>query len=187
MTQSKVAPSKVTGSRATRCKMTRRQVFLGVLPALGMVALAMFVAVPVAAAGDSIVVIVNSANPVDNLSVGDLKKIFMSDRSKWDTGKSVAPVMPGPGAPERVAFLKVVCAMSEADFSKYFVTAAFTGKDVTPPKEVSSARDVKSVVAGSPGAIGFVKASDFSAGDGGVRAVKISGMAADEAGYKLKL
>ncbi len=157
------------------------------LPVLSALALALFAGVPAAAAGDSIVVIVNSANPVDNLSVADLKKIFLSDRSKWDTGKSVAPVMPGPGAAERVAFLKAVCGMSDADFSKYFVTAAFTGKDVTPPKEVSSAHDVKSVVAGSPGAIGFVKASDFSAGDNGVKAVKVSGAGADEAGYKLKL
>jgi len=37
--------------------------------------------------------------------------------------------------------------MSDADFKKYFVQAAFEGKDVAPPKEVSSARDVKSVVA----------------------------------------
>ena len=156
-------------------------------PVLGALALALLAAVPVAAAGDSIVVIVNSANPVENLSLADLKKIFLSDRSKWETGKSVAPVMPGPGAAERVAFLKVVCGMTDADFSKYFVTAAFTGKDVTPPKEVSSARDVKSVVAGSPGAIGFVKASDFSSGESGLKAVKVSGAGADEAGYKLKL
>jgi len=137
-------------------------------------------------AGDAIVVIVNSANPVDNLSVAELKKLFLSERSRWDTGKAVAPVMLGPGAPERAAFLKQVCGMSDADFGKYFVQAAFTGKDATAPREVSSARDVKSVVAGSPGGIGFVKASDFS-GDSGIKAVKVGGAAAADAEYKLKL
>ena len=139
-----------------------------------------------AAGGDAIVVIVNSANPVENLSVGEVRKIFFSDRSRWDSGKSVAPVMIGSGA-ERVAFLKIVCGMSDADFKKYFVQAAFTGKDVTPPKDVSSSRDVKSVVAGSPGAIGFVRASEFSASDSGIKAVKVDGMAASDEAYKIKM
>jgi ABC-type phosphate transport system substrate-binding protein len=141
------------------------------------------------AAGDPIVVIVNAANPVDNLTMSELKKLFMSDRSKWDTGKAVAPVMVAAGAPERAAFLKLVCGMSDADFGKYFVQAAFNGKSATPPKEVGSAAGVKSVVAGSPGAIGFVKAGDFhgDGSDGGVKAVKVDGVAAGDAGYKLRM
>lgn len=143
----------------------------------------------VQAEGDPIVVIVNVANPVENLSASELKKIFLSDRSKWDTGKSVAPVMLAAGNPERVAFLKIVCGMSDADFGKYFLQAAFTGKSATPPKEVSSAHDVKSIVAGSPGAIGFVKASDFhgDGSDGGIKAVKIDAAAASDPDYKLRM
>jgi ABC-type phosphate transport system substrate-binding protein len=144
---------------------------------------------PVQAAGDPIVVIVNGANPVDNLSVGELKKLFLSDRSKWDTGKSVAPVMVVAGAPERTSFLKIVCGMSDADLSKYFLAAAFSGKSATPPKEVGSAAAVKSFVATSPGAIGFVKAGDFhgDGSDGGIKSVKVDGAAAADAGYKLKM
>ncbi len=143
----------------------------------------------VQAGGEPIVVIVNAANPVDNLSLSELKRVFLSDRSKWDTGKSVAPVMVTAGNAERTAFLKIVCGMSDADFGKYFLQAAFTGKSATPPKEVSSARDVKSVVAGSPGAIGFVKASDFhgDGSDGGVKAIKIDAAAASDPDYKLRL
>jgi ABC-type phosphate transport system substrate-binding protein len=78
--------------------------------------------------GGPIVVIVNQANPVPNLTVADLRKIFLSDRSRWETGKSVAPVIPPAGSPERSLFLKIVCRMSDAEFSKYFVQAAFTGR-----------------------------------------------------------
>ncbi len=146
------------------------------------------VATPTAWAGDeALVVIVNSSNPVDTVSLGDLKKLFLSDKSRWDTGKSVATVMLAPGAPERVAFLKIVCHMSDAEFAKYFVQAAFTGKDVSPPKEVGSAAAVKSSVGSSPGAIGFVKASEASAGDSTVKAVKVDGAAASDPGYKLKM
>jgi ABC-type phosphate transport system substrate-binding protein len=141
---------------------------------------------PVQAAGDAIVVIVNNANPVDNLSLGELKKLFLGDRSRWDTGKAVAPVMLGPGAPERTSFLKIVCGMNDADLGKYFLQAAFTGKSATPPKEVGSAAAVKSFVAGSPGAIGFVKASDLSPSDTTVKAVKID-TAASDPGYKIKM
>lgn len=166
--------------------MKKHSAFTRLLPGLAILAFFLGMA-PSAWAGDAIVVIVNSANPVDNLSVGELKKLFLGDKSHWDTGKAVAPVMVGPGAPERAAFLKIVCGMSDADLSKYFLQAAFTGKSVTPPKDVSSAGDVKSVVAGSPGAIGFVKASDFAAGGSGVKAVKVDGSDASDAGYKIKM
>jgi len=166
--------------------MKRHKTLIPVISALAIIALFLSM-VPSAWAGDAIVVILNSSNPAENLSTGDLKKLFLSDRSRWDSGKSVAPVMLGPGAPERSAFLKAVCGMNDADFGKYFVTAAFTGKDVSPPKEVSSAKDLKSVVAGSPGAIGFVRASEFSAGDSGIKAVKVDGLPASDAAYKLKM
>lgn len=145
--------------------------------------------VPVRAGGDPIVVIVNSSNPADNLSMSDLKKLFLSERNRWDTGKAVAPVMVTAGAPERAAFLKSVCGMSDTEFGKYFLQAAFTGKSATPPKEVGSAQGVKGVVASSPGAIGFVKAADFrgDGSDGAVKAVKIEGMTASDPGYKLHL
>ena len=162
------------------------------LSSLGLLAAAVLLSVStrsVQAAGDPIVVIVNAANPVDNLTVGELKKLFLSDRSHWDTGKAIAPVMVTAGSPERTAFLKIVCGMSDGDFAKYFLQAAFTGKSATAPKEVGSSSSVKSFVASSPGAIGFVKGMDFhgDGSDGGVKAVKVDGQSAADAGYKLRM
>jgi ABC-type phosphate transport system substrate-binding protein len=170
---------------------TNKSIVLALVSLLAIVAVSWLAVTvhPVQAAGDPIVVIVNATNPVDNLSLAELKKLFMSDRSKWDTGKSVAPVMVAAGAPERTAFLKTVCGMSDGDFSKYFLQAAFTGKSATPPKEVGSAASVKAFVATSAGAIGFVKAGDFhgDGSDGGVKGVKVDGASASDAGYKLKM
>jgi ABC-type phosphate transport system substrate-binding protein len=141
-----------------------------------------------AAGSEALVVIVNSSNPVDNVTMSDLRKLFLSERDRWETGKSVAPVLLTAGQPERVAFLKEVCGMSDADFSNYFVKAEFAGKSATPPREVGSAREVKSVVASSPGGIGFVRASELhgDSSDGGVKAVKVDGLSASDPGYKLK-
>ncbi len=139
------------------------------------------------AGGEPIVVIVNSANPVGNLSMSELKKLWLSDRTRWGSGHTVISAMVAAGAPERSAFLKTVCGMNEADFSKYFLQAAFTGKYATPPREVANAEGVKNTVAGSPGAIGFIKASDFSVSDSGVKPVKIDGTSAANPAYKLRM
>ena len=143
---------------------------------------------PAQAAGDPIVVIVNGSNPVDNLTMGELRKLFLSDRSHWDTGREVAPVMLAAGAPERTLFLKVVCGMNDADFDKYFLQATFAGKSATQPKVVSSAQDVRRIVGNSPGAIGFVRSSDFhSDSDSVIKMVRIDGVAATDAAYRLHM
>jgi ABC-type phosphate transport system substrate-binding protein len=138
--------------------------------------------------GDPIVVIVNGSNPVNNLTMGELRKLFLSERSHWDTGREVAPVMLAAGAPERTLFLKVVCGMNDADFDRYFLQATFAGKSPTPPKVVGSAQDVKRIVGNSPGAIGFVRSSDFHRdGDSVLKVVRIDGVAAGDAAYKIHL
>ena len=162
------------------------------LPAMVALALALVASVspwPTQAAGDPIVIIVNQTNPVDNLSMSELKKIFMSDRSRWDSGHAVAPVMVVPRVPERIAFLKIVCGMNETDFGRYFVQAAFNGKSATSPREVGGWQGVKNFVATTPGAIGFIKAQDFhgDGSDGGVKSVKIDGLGAGESGYRIKM
>ncbi|MFZ3340035.1 MAG: hypothetical protein WA609_06690 [Terriglobales bacterium] len=176
--------------------MTKNNRLVSLFPAFAFLGIAVLSALwmalgtsPAEAAGEPIVVIVNKSNPVDNLSMEELKKLFLSDRSRWDTGKAVAPVILPPGTPERTSFLKKVCGMSDADMNKYFMQAAFTGKSATPPKPLSSAAAVKAFVAESPGAIGFVKGMDFhgDGSDGGVKAVKIDGAAAGDAGYKLRM
>jgi hypothetical protein len=48
---------------------------------------------------------------------------------------------------------------------------------------------VKSIVAASPGAIGFIRGLDFhgDGSDGGVKAVKVEGLLASDPGYKLRI
>ena len=166
-----------------------KQAFILAVAAFALVAGSLWIVPSAEAGGDPIVVIVNGSNPVDNLSLGELKKLFLSDRSRWDTGKAVAPVVPVAGAPERAAFLKIVCGMKDADLDKYFLQAAFSGKSATPPKEVGNAAAVKSFVASSPGGIGFIPAADFhgDGSDGGIRAVRVDGAAAGDAGYKVRM
>ncbi len=152
-------------------------------------AIALLLVPSLAHAGDVIVVIVNVSNPVQNLSAADLKKLFLSDQRNWESGKTVLPLLPNAGAPERTSFLKIICGMSDRDLNRYFMQAEFTGKSINPPKEVPNSITLKSIVANTPGAIGFVKALDFhgNGSDGGVKAVKVDGLNASDLGYKLRM
>jgi hypothetical protein len=56
------------------------------------------------------------------------------------------------------------------------------------PKEVGSTRDVMRIVGNSPGAIGFVRASDLHTdSDSVIKVVKIDGVAATDAAYKIHM
>ena len=111
-------------------------------------------------AQDEVAIIVNPSNPISTLSAGDLHRIFTGDKSTWPNGKHVLLVMAPPGSPEREVVLKNVYKMSEAEYAKYFLQATFTGAVSAPPKAASSAAEMKQLVAGNPGAIGYLKQQD---------------------------
>jgi hypothetical protein len=95
----------------------------------------------------------------------------------------VAAVQTPPESPERTLLLKAVYKMSESVLKRYYMHAAFTGTDIVPPKDVASAAALKQFVAGTPGAIGCILASDV---DATVKVLKVDGSAPGDAGYKLR-
>lgn len=113
-----------------------------------------------AAAGEEVDVIVNKANTIDDLSLADAKKVFLGDKSTWPSGKRVTVLMLAQGLPERAVVLREIYKMPEDQLGQYFTQAAFAGKVSAPPKEVSSAAQMKQAVSTNPGAIGFVKKED---------------------------
>ena len=143
--------------------------------------LGMAVGISQASAGANLVLIVNKATAVINLSKNDLRTIYMGEKEKWPTGQKVLPVALS-SEPELKAFLKEVCDMSEADYKKYFIQANFTGKTVILPRMGSSAAAVKALVSSTPGAIGFIPAGDV---DNSVGIVRYNGALPTDASYRL--
>src|SRR5690348_9890610 len=64
-------------------------------------------------ADQSLAIVVNQSNPVDNLSFQELRKIFLGERSHWPNGRRITLVMIPPGRPERAAILSELYHMSE--------------------------------------------------------------------------
>ena len=121
-----------------------------------------------AAAEDQVVIVVNSSNAVGNLSATELQKIFLGEKSRWPDGKHILVLMGTPGSSERATVLKKIYKMSESEYVKFFIQASFTGDVSAPPKDVSSAAQMKQLISENPGAVGYMKQSDA---DGSVKVV----------------
>ena len=136
-------------------------------------------------AGDqSVAIIVNQTNPVENCSFEELRKIFMGERSHWPNGRRITLVMLDPSQPERKAVLRDIYAMSEKDLNNHFIQGVFTGSVAAAPKTLGSSAEVRKFVFNVPGAIGYVRSGDV---DSSVKTLRIDGRLPDDKDYRLHL
>jgi ABC-type phosphate transport system substrate-binding protein len=109
---------------------------------------------------EEIDVVVPKSNNAGSLSIEAVRKIFMGEKSSWAGGKRIIVLMLAPGQPERGVILREVFKMTESDYTKYFLQAAFTGRVQAAPKDLPSAAQMKARLAANPNAIGYLKKED---------------------------
>ena len=129
-------------------------------------------------------IIVGKSSSLDSITTAEMQKYFKAEKTKLPDGTKIVIVMHDVGLPEREAALANIYKMSEAEYNDYFVGQTFTGAVAAAPKAFSSAAAVKQYVAATPGAIGYLRASDA---DDTVKVLKVDGKAPGEADYKLKM
>jgi len=128
-------------------------------------------------------VVVNKSATVATISSNELRQMTLGEKEKWPDGKKVIVVQTPAQSPERALVLKAVFKMTDVVLKRYMMHAAFTGQELAPPKDVASAAALKEFVARTPGAIGFILASDA---DDTVKVLKVDGASPGEPGYKLR-
>ena len=133
---------------------------------------------------DDVAVIVNKSNPVQSMTMVQLRKIVLGQEPKWPGGKKIAVLMATPGKPERDGTLRIVCGMNETDFSLHFLRATFNVDGGDLPRSIGSGAQLRALVAGIANAVGFIKTSDL---DASVKIVMIDGSGPGQPTYKLKL
>lgn len=133
---------------------------------------------------NSLAMIVNRSNPVENLTAAEVRKIFLTERSHWPNGRKITLVMFQQGRDERVAMLRDIYRMGEREFGQHFLRATFKGETSSAPKTIASPSGMRKFVFNVPGAIGYVRASEV---DGSVKVVRVDGRLPGEPGYKLKV
>lgn len=135
-------------------------------------------------ADQNLAIIVNQANTVDDISLKELRTVFLGERSHWPNGRRITLVMMDPGMLERKAVLRDICRMSETEFSRHFLQGLFTGEVFVSPKTLSTPTGVRKFIFNVPGAIGYVRASDI---DTTVKVIKVNGHAVDDPDYPLRI
>jgi hypothetical protein len=98
---------------------------------------------------------------VDEIASGDLKKIFLLEKSS-EGSKHVVPVVQQGGA-AHAAFLKECLGETDQELQTAYKDAAFTGKAIAP-KAVNSDAAMISYISMAKGAIGYVSASAIPIG-----------------------
>ena len=117
---------------------------------------------------DDFKVIAHVGLPVNEISAGDLRSIFLGTKTSLEDGSKVTPVMETNGA-VLTAFAKTYLGKSGAALQAYYRSLVFTGKWSMP---VAFATDsaVIAYVARTPGAIGYVRENVES---DGVKVLKV--------------
>lgn len=130
------------------------------------IAVVWFMLASVAHAGD-LVVIVNPASEITQLSQDDLTRIFLIKTKTYPNEKPVVPFIPREDDPTRLQFEAAVLEKSPMQVKAYWTRLLFTGRG-NPPANLDSADQIKKKVAESPSAIGYI---DSTAVDKTVRVV----------------
>lgn len=133
--------------------------------------------------GTDLAVVVNSDTPVTDLSLAEVRNVFLGQRQYWNPKLPVILLMRAPVARERDIVLRVIYQMSEEEYTQYWVAKVFRAEVTSPPKSVYSNDMQYELVAAIPGAIGFVDARNVHPG---VKVVRVDGKLPGEKGYPLR-
>jgi ABC-type phosphate transport system substrate-binding protein len=132
----------------------------------------------------SLAIIVNNENPLSELPVGELRRMILGEVTRWPDGRRVTIVMREPGDPERDAVLRLICRMSDQDFTRYLLQATFRGELQGGPKVLDTPNGVRRFVFNVPGAIGYVRSDEV---DASVKVLRIAGAVPVNAAFGLTL
>jgi ABC-type phosphate transport system substrate-binding protein len=122
-----------------------------------LVTVLLWVAMPVFA--DEMVVIVHPSNPLTEIAVNDVKKIYLGKMKFFPGGNKALPGDQKKGTKSRKFFYGGIIGKSEAKLKSYWSRLIFTGKG-TPPKTVGDDHALKTWVAERENAIGYIMRSE---------------------------
>ena len=130
-----------------------------------------------------IAVVVHPDTPVSNLSLAEVRKVFLGDRQYWSTNVPVVLMIRAPVARERDVVLKIIYQMSESQFKQYWIAKIFRAESATAPKVLYSNDMANQLVTAIPGAIAFIDSKDVKPGS---KVLRVDGRLPGEPGYPLR-
>jgi ABC-type phosphate transport system substrate-binding protein len=132
---------------------------------------------------EDLAIILHRSNPVEDLTVQRLRRIFLFETETWSHGRKITVVMREKGQPERGAAIRLICGISEADFDRHVLLQTFKGDARFGPRSIRSTPAMLRFVFNAQGAIGHVFASEV---DASVKVVRIDGLLPGDPKYPLR-
>ena len=130
-----------------------------------------------------VAVVVNSDTPVTDLTLAEVRKVFLGERQYWNAKLPVVLMIRAPVARERDVVLRVIYQMTETQFKQYWVAKIFRAEVASPPKVVYSNDLQYELVSAIPGAIALVDSRNVRAG---VKILRVDGMLPGDKNYPLR-
>ncbi len=129
----------------------------------------------------NLAIVVNKSNPIEDISMKELIKIFKAEKQYWDAEK-IALLMREQGSWERELVLKKIYGMREEELKKFWLGKMFRGEITSFPAVFGSQSMIKRLVANLKGAVSFIDSQNI---DSTVKVIRIDGKLPGEAGYLL--
>ena len=130
----------------------------------------------------SYAVIVATDVPLTDISLDELRRVFVLKRAFWKPGKQIRVVLPGTGLPARAFLLDRVCQKTEGELRRLVLESTYRGETDQPPKVASSDEDALRLVSLLPSAVALVTAETSL--PPGVKTLRIDGkLPAANAGF----
>ena len=126
-------------------------------------------------------VVVNPSNPMRQMSLVELGKMFRAKTTIWPDGKGITVVLRDPGSPGMKFVIEKVMGVALDEGKAALNDGA--RKTTVPVIYEGSDQDVVKAVAGNPGAIGVIDVYNIT---GDVKVVKIDEKQPFDPGYVLK-
>ena len=108
-------------------------------------------------------VVVNKANPVESLSMAQLRKLILGDVRAWQNNKNVALIARDPYTKDFQCVLSTIVRLSVAEYHRYIISAEFRGDDPMVIQTVDSDATAGKYVSGSAGGLAIVEANSVPA------------------------
>jgi len=134
-------------------------------------------------ASSAIAIVVHKDTEVENLSLEELRSIFLADQQFWHNRKRIILLVRAPQSDERDFVLNKIYQMSEAQFRQYWISKMFRAEVPRGPKIVFSTDMTVELVVAIPGSISFMRA-DMASDE--VKVVRVDGKLPSEPGYPLQ-
>lgn len=148
---------------------------------LSLVAVVLLPVLSAGAEGKSRFAIVASKDfPVDELSRGDLKRLYMG-QPVYLGGRTLVPIALSKTQPDRAEFDLSVTGMDAANTALYWIDRKIRGQS-GEPKSVESPDVLLRVVSQVPGSVGYVAASVVK---GSVKVLRIDGKRPGDPDYRI--